>query len=178
MRYWTAISFVLMIVGGSGLFAEDKSAPKEKTRVFRVTSEFEREQKNGSDVTIDGKTIPGRSIVRSKSTLELKDNQTFAGPHSKGEYSDGDGHKYSEDSWFEITVKSVGANRVRLQVVAKQTTVQLLGAGESRSWNLSLDASKTAKLGEKVQLELGDEKTLGTKCSFQAVIEEKDQEEK
>ena len=176
MRSWIGISFVLMIVVGSGLFAEDKSAPKEKTRVFRVTSEFELVQENGSDVASDGKTIPGRKIARSKSTLELKDNQTFALPHNK--YSEGDGHKHSEDSWFEITVQSVGANRVRLQVAGRQTTVELLEGGESHSWNLSLEASKTAKLGEKVQLEFGDEKTLGTKCTLQAVIEEKDQEEK
>ena|SRR3989442_14741102 len=187
MRSWMCVSFVLMIVGSSGLFSKDqngsrpaksKQAENKKVRVFCMTSEFELEQKNGSDVVSDGKTIPGRYIVRFKGTLELLENQKFVWPHQTAEYSEADGHRHSEDSWFEIKVKSVGQNRIRLEVAAKQSTAELLQAGESRSWNLSLEGSKTAKLGEKVKLEFGNAKTLGTKCTFEGVIEEKDQEKK
>jgi hypothetical protein len=106
------------------------------------------------------------------------ENQKFVWPHQTAEYAEADGHRHSEDSWFEITVKSVGHNRIRLEVVAKQSTTELLEAGESRSWDLTLAGFKTAKLGEKIKLEFGDEKTLGTKCTLEAVIKERDQEKK
>jgi hypothetical protein len=45
--------------------------------------------------------------------------------------------------------------------------------GSTRSRVLRLQASKTAKLGQKVKFDLTDESFLGVKATFEGVIKEK-----
>src|SRR5262245_41419654 len=111
MRGLMAISLMLILVGSTRIWAENQEegdlgkqheaqreagAKKEKGRVFYGTFEFELEQKSGWDSTIEGKTVPGRSIVRTRSTMDLLDDQSFVWPIPKrNESRDADGHGYS-----------------------------------------------------------------------------------
>jgi len=194
MRRYMTISVLLVFFANTTIRAEDHEEAdqakqkeainqtgreQEKARVFCGTFEFELEQRDGPAITIEGKTSPGRKTVRTSSTLEILDNQNFVWPWPKRiESRDADGHGCSEDYGFEMKIKSVGKNLVLLEVTAKQSRSEKSETDSSRSWNLSLKGSKTVKLGEKVTLEFGDEKTLGTKCTFSGLIKEKDQEKK
>lgn len=193
MRRLMAISLILIFVGGTRTWAgnhneEDQvkqeeakkqtGREKEKGRVFRVSFELELEQKTGSDFTVEGKTIYGKSVNRVRSTLSLLDNQSYVWPQSHAEHSETDGQRHSEDFRFEMKIKSVSEDRLRLEVTAKKSRTEKPETDTSRSWNLSLEASKTVKIGEKIKLELGDEKTLDTKCTFSGIIEEIDPEKK
>ncbi len=188
MRMLMAFGSMLILFGSTWISAEDQKeadqgrpkraikqtgTDKENERVFRLKCELEVEQKSDSDLVIEGKTIPGRHIVRTSGTWDLLDNQRIVWPLGRAEYSEANGHRHSEESKFEFKIKSVNENLVRLEVTSKQSTTELVQAGGSRSWNLTFEGSKTAKLGEKVKLEFGDEKTLRTKCTFEGVIEEK-----
>jgi hypothetical protein len=82
------------------------------------------------------------------------------------------GTKGRENTSFDIKITSLDGT-VRLAVSVKQSRTESLEAGASRSWNLTLKATKAVKLGEEIKLEFGDEKILGTKCVFEGVIKEK-----
>jgi len=191
VRSWIRISLALIIVGNSGIYSEGRERVKQskpvdasahdgvqnKKRTFDATIEFEFEQVNGSDVVVAGKKIPGRTINRISATAKLLDNEIFVGPRASG-VSETNGHQYVEDFWIEIKIRSVKNDLIRLEVTANQSMTELLEAGESRSWDLIFKGSTTAKVGNKVRLDFGDEKLLGTKCVLEAVIQEKDQEKK
>jgi hypothetical protein len=128
---------------------------------------MEQQNKDG-DLIVRGKTIPGRMLHQIRSSLDLMDGQCSTLGGTIGD----------ENTSFDIKITSLGKGTVRLAVSAKQLRAESLENGVSRSWNLSLEATKTVKLGEKVKLEFGDEKTIGTKCRFEGVIEEIDREKK
>jgi hypothetical protein len=155
-----------------------EKADKGNRREFQIDFEFSMEQqdKNG-DIIVEGKTIPGSTQLRIKSTLPFSDGELFVYPHISvtGETK---GHRYSTDEWIEIKVTSITKDLIQLSIAAKQSRSEPLEAGLSRSWNLSLEAAKTVKLGKEFKLEFGDEKILGTKCTFEGVIQAKDQEKK
>jgi hypothetical protein len=194
MRFCAVLSLVLLIITQSAAYADEDKTPEnggtkkkpttqqsstdsQRGRKYRVSFELSVEQPDKfGGVTIDGKTEPGRSVHRMGSTLDLSNDELFVSPHSHG-HSQTNEHQYSYDSGIEMKVTSTKNDLIRLLVRAKQKT-ELLEAGESHSWNLILEATKTVKLGEKIKLELGDEKTIGTKCTFEGVIEEKDLERK
>lgn len=147
----------------------EKKIDKEKPQQFHVDFKFSMEQQNkDGDVIVGGKTIPGRILHQIGGTLDSSDGKQFP---LGGLTSD-------ENASFDIKVTSLGNGAIRLAVFAKKSRTESLEAGESRSWNLNLEATKTVKLGEKIKLEFGDEKTIGTKCTFEALIEEKVQEKK
>jgi hypothetical protein len=155
-----------------------KENAEVEPREFRVAFEFEvvQQEKDG-DFVMEGKTIPGRSVDRTRAALELSNDELFAAPHSR-KFMETTDRKCSQDRWFEIKVTSLRKDQVRLLIIAKQSRKEVVEAGASRSWNLSFEATKTARLGERIKLEFGDEKILGTKCTFEGLIEERASDKK
>src|SRR6266852_5294163 len=142
----------------------EENVIKGKPRIFHAELKFSMEQRNkDGDVVVEGKTYPGSTIQQTKTNLDLLDGKLVPFGGTMGD----------KNTSLEIKITSLGDGTIRLMVSAKQSRTESLEAGESRSWNLNLEATKTVKLGEKIKLEFGDEKTLGTKCMFEGVIEEK-----
>jgi hypothetical protein len=134
---------------------------------------MEQQDKHGDlikdgDLVVEGKTYAASTLEQIRSTLDLSDGELFPLGGMSGDVN----------TSFDIRINSLGNGTVRLAVSAKQSRSESLEAGASRSWNLSLEATKIVKLGKKVKLEFGDEKTIGTKCTFEGVIEEKAPEKK
>jgi hypothetical protein len=142
-----------------------RSAKKENPRIFTVNCEFELESKNGHDITIEGKTIPGRNLTRIHTTLDVPEGQNYPIRFSNRD----------DEPQIKLTLRE--DNLVRLEVIWKQSHTEQ-HEGVSSSWNITLSAIKSVKLGEKVELEFGHEKTIGRKCTFVGVIQEKKPEEK
>jgi len=182
MRPWIMVSVALLVVTGLGAFGDQPKVEKanrakqkgvtkqgqadnEKRRIFRVECDIEVEQRDANgDIISEGKLLPGRSLWRTHTVFDIPDGETYLQP-------------FSADS-FGMKVTSWEDGAIHLEVFWKQTRGELHEVGASSSWTVSLKATKNVKLGDKVILQSGDEKTMGTKMTFAGVIEEKDHEKK
>jgi hypothetical protein len=102
-------------------------------------------------------------------SFEFSSDQPFVWLPGATKIDDG---RITGADWCEIKVTPKKNNLIRVLVSWKQSRKELSEAGATSSWSLTLEATRSVKLGEKFKLEFGDEKILGTKCRLEGVIEE------